>query len=406
MMAEKKKKKSLIKSIREFLRSIFGKVHQEFFVRTEPDVVKQTELALRRENAELWATVKKQAEKIRKLEAALKKFKEEYEVEIVEEAKLQEKVIRRIRKENRYAFIFKGKKFPILVSVIRHKYFRDGNGSAYKYWRGIEIEDTKKGPVINLLVSKTPNDKVLGRIEGPPFQYFPYLFTDIYGLVQDLKTGIVTVNIAPDGTFIPPSLPTSDDEEEREGEEKLNKLKEEVEEEKTPSKSFKKKAKRAAYIDLAHILKTKDPEVIDAILSLYKRLSRAEGEKLRAMEREKEALLESIEAKVVAQSKKKALDRATAFTQMFFEKLENAYSKLQETKVKEIDARLKQTLTEMVIQTLWGVIDEILARRVPKISKEDREIIRREIKEDVEMAARNILQILMRKQAEEGGAAG
>ena len=411
-MKKKKKNKGLLKRISSAIARIFKPivVSEEVSVRVEPEQIQKIESALRRENAELWGKLVKAEEKIKKLEKIIRTLKKEYDVEIIKEASLHEEVIKKVKAENRYAFIFKkSKKIPVIVSVVRHKYFRDGYGRPYKYWRGIEFENTPNGTLVNLLVSRRPNDDVLGRIPGPPIQYFPYLFTNIYGLVQDLKTGFVVVNISPDGTFIPPSIPKGEEEEESEEEEEKD---DESESEEKKGKRGrkkvvdKKKIKRAAFIDIAHLIKTKDPEEVDAILTLYKKYSRAEGEKLQSMQREKEALLESIEAKVESESYKRAMDRATAFIQKFFEELDTVYSKLQETKSKELTARMKKNMTELVNSVLWSTFKTAVINKIPKLSREERDLIREEIRKDIDLVSRRIADLMFEKLKEEKGGGG
>jgi len=347
--------------------------HREFYIKVGPDYHEKLGLAVRRENAELLAEVNKLKDENEKLKELIKKIKQTELKKEEEEVKIQEKQIKKIRKENRYIILFKNVA-PQIVSVLRHKYFKGSDGTVYRFLRGIEIEDTRNGPVINFLISRTRKDKKLGRLEGPPFEYIPYLF-DLKTLVSDLKAGRLIVNIDNNGNFIPPRIEVEESDD-------ANK------------KKFSRDIEKIKTIDIKHLLKTKDPEVIEAIMSLYSELNKALAEKAEAQKMEKQALMEKIDAEISAESYEQAFDRATSMLGVTLSRLDTAYDQLTKTKVSEISSRLKQTLAEMIARQQWKALDEALDR-IGKLGKEEKEVIKESIQKDIQFASDQIINALL-----------
>lgn len=199
---------ALYRKIKEFIRR--RKVKREYYLRPEPDDYKALDIALKRENAELMAKVARLEYENENLRKIIQSLKEEIDRDVIEEVKLQEKEIKKLKKESSYRILFKypTKAPPQLLSFMKHKRFKGENGETYKFIRGIQLTDNTQGrsPFIDILLSKTPKDKKLGVLEtGVELSDIDKLF-DLDTLINDLKAGRVIINLTPDGEFVPPKL--------------------------------------------------------------------------------------------------------------------------------------------------------------------------------------------------------
>ena len=198
----------LYKKIKNFLSN--RKIKREYYLRPEPDDYKSLDIAIKRENAELMgklARVEYENENLRKI---IQSLKNEFEKEIEEEVRLQEKEIKKLKKSSSYRILFKYpvKTPPQLLSFFKHKRFKDGNGNTYKFIRGIQLSNNTYGrsPLIDILISRTPKDKKIGVIEtGVELSDIDKLF-DLNTIINDLRAGRVIINLTPDGEFVPPKL--------------------------------------------------------------------------------------------------------------------------------------------------------------------------------------------------------
>lgn len=111
-MTGKKSKSGIVGKIKSFFSNLFKKkiVKEEYTIKADAYAIEAMEKALKKENAELWGKLVKQEEEIKRLKKVIDQLKGRIETEIIAEAALHESVIRRVRKENRVAFVFKASK--------------------------------------------------------------------------------------------------------------------------------------------------------------------------------------------------------------------------------------------------------------------------------------------------------
>ena len=385
----------LIKKIKQKLRP------KEYIVKTEsPEEWRRTiPKAVSRELARLEGEVerlRRENERLRKLLEARLSAEEEA---LVREAHRLEQRKKAEAERKTIKIEFKFPKPVIITSAIGHEPFRGGDGELYKFWRGIELSYTPKGTYVSLLLSKRPKDKKFGKLGSIPFDNFLSLFENPHALVNDLKLGMVKVMLTPDGKFIPPKLPCYSIEGGTEG----NAPSDPPDENPSDEKKQKKKAKetkkvespivRVKEIDTSEFIRTRDPETVGTVLAAWDFAQQQINERYKASIVEKQALLDKIEAELVAESYRVQVDRLGSLLKAALDKLDVLTARLAETKMLETDARMKQTIAEGVVKAQWEAIRGT-QEQIRRLGLPAEERVRRNVERDFTFATDKVMEIL------------
>ena len=151
--------------------------------------------------AELEAKVDKQEEKIEELK---KKREEEEQKRIEAEAEAVAKIqqqYKELKRENRIILPFSKDVRLLLNSKVDNGEFFRGDGREYREWRGIILEKGPNGaPMFSFLISDG-GDKY-GKLGSIPLPKAGFAFPK--SVINDAKTGVVSVNLRKDGVFMDP----------------------------------------------------------------------------------------------------------------------------------------------------------------------------------------------------------
>lgn len=370
--------RKLKKKIKE-LRQVTQKEYSQPVESTE-EYRKAVKEKTKKESGELMGEVDRLQKENKELKEAINQLQEAEDKELKELAEQQRKDLKEYKEKNRFFIPFDLDavrdmygKVPQVLSFKRHKTFQGNNGGEFKYWAGLELEDTKNGPLANMILSKDPKGRNLGMLNGISFNSFPAMFTEPDSIVHDLRAGRAILSVTPDGQFVPPNYMVQDDGmDEGEMEEELEKMKN---------------------IDLRSMAENADPETTRVIIDLYKELNRAKSEAKKAKIEEKKARMQAMDLKASFEVEQEGYDRATSFLSQALDKTDEAYDKLTQTKLEEMDARQQQALSEMLARKLWQAVDNSLDR-VEGLGREKRQEVKEDVQKDMNQAASRIMESL------------
>ena len=373
---------------------------RDYYAKIEtPEDLRMVGVGVKRENAELQAKLAKAETQNEKLGGILKGLKDEQDSSILKEVKLQEMEIKRLKRQDTYRLLFKfpTKSPPHILSVLRHKHFKGADGGLYKYWRGIEIVDSQIGPLMNLLVSKSPKDKEIGVLEGPSFGSLFDLF-NVNTLVNDLKTGRLVVNISPEGKFIPSTLyaenpfasanqegadepPLQDDSPKDNSGDNSPKKKDNKPKKKSTKEEIYDGVSRIMKIDMDTIIKDKDPETVQAFLALYNENASVRNQLRMSKESERNAITDKLNVQVENEGLEKSVDRLTTMTGAYNQELDKAYDELEYQAKGKIEADFRQAIADAMEHKLWSALNNAL-EQVEGLGREQKEVIKESVQKD------------------------
>jgi len=370
--------------LRKILKKFFIPVRKEYFLKTEsPAEFKYyLDLATRRELARLEAEVERLRSQNVQLKKVIEQLRKGYDKKLVEKAKKQEREIKRREKEATLPWVwnFFGVQRPKVCSFDGYKPFKfkvNGKVKTFKYLAGVELEEVDGNTVIkSLLLAEKPNEKdvrKMGRVPcGLSFVNYPYIFSHPHNLMNELKLGLVTLNITPDGRFVPPKIEVDSDVDE-------NEIK-------------SKEIKRMAEID-TKMLEGAPPELRNLILSLYKRIEDLESEKREAMKSEQRAIIDKLDAETAAEVHKENIDRLTSQLESALRTVSTLADSLQETKMMEIRARMKQAILEDEVRALWEALEEKI-EQMKGLGADEKEKLLQELKRDMRFVTDRVIETL------------
>ncbi|HDH44846.1 MAG TPA: hypothetical protein ENG66_05585 [Thermococcus sp.] len=188
-------------------RELFVKTRTPQEYRRAIRVASNVELA--EKTREVMNLRKRLEEALKYIEALEGKMDKETERMLMEEKKRIEK-IKRMREYKRF---FKRKTALVMVSAYTNEPFLDANGEPRPFWVGEKWVATPYGiKWIPLLAKKKGDTKDIAELETTPPVYLDRNFADFFAepnlLVYRMKTsGVVPVNVTPDGHFIRPKIP-------------------------------------------------------------------------------------------------------------------------------------------------------------------------------------------------------
>lgn len=363
-----------------FLKKLFTSVRKEYFLKTEsPAEFKYyLDLATRRELARLEGEVERLRSQNAQLKKVIERLKKGYDEKMVKEAKKQEKEIKKREAEATVPWLWLfGVQRPKVCSFDGHKPFKfkvNGKVKTFKYLAGAELEERDGNTIIkNLLLSEKPNEtdvSKMGRVPcGLSFVNYPYIFSHPYNFINELKLGLVTLNITPDGRFVPPRIEVETEEEIKSEE-----------------------IKRLAEIDMK-MLEGAPPELRNLILSLYKRIEDLESEKREAMKSEQRAIIDKLDAETAAEVQKENMDRLTSQLEAALKTINTLADSLAETKRMEIRARTKQAILEDEVRALWEALEEKI-ESMKGLGADEKEKLLQELKRDMKFVTDRVIETL------------
>jgi len=380
--------RKIFRKIKDYLKGIKGK---SYWVKTESieEWRKVIPKAVSRELARLEGKVEKLEKERENLLKVIESLKGDMEKKLVLKALEEEKKIKKERKEKRVKILFNFPKPVTIISVIGNEMFKGGNGKVYKYWRGLELSYEKDGTYVSFLLSENPKTDKLGKLGTIPIESFINVFENPNTLVNDIKVGIVKVNIDPNGKLIPKKLPCYEIAGYEIAEEPVKKKGKKGKND----EKIKKTVMRIKEIDVNELIRTRDPETVGVLLAAWDYAFEQVNKRHEALLNEKKALMDKIEAELALKAMERAVDRSNALLEHALNKLDVLSKRLGETKVLETDARLKQTIAEGVVKSQWEAIRNI-NEEIKKVGMSDEEKVRRNVERDFTFAMNKVMEAL------------
>jgi len=201
--------------IRVLLKGLPPQEQEPCMVDISPEDFNKLNAAIKRENANLWAEIERLEQENEKLKKILESMRSAYDEEIEEALQEQERYLKELMEKNRYRIYFRTKKPIIVVSAIGGEPFKSEDGMVtFPYLRGIEFEKSPYGTLVNLILADkikkpgifTREKPIVGRLRVGHIDTFTQMIFNPDNLVEDLRKGVIMLNITPDGSNLPSSF--------------------------------------------------------------------------------------------------------------------------------------------------------------------------------------------------------
>lgn len=332
--------------IESLLERIKGKKEQPsktFILREEPDVIRQIEDAVKRENAQLKA-------RLAELEAidAHRRKTRQSEVDtrqVIQSAIQAKKKTDKKKATRRSIFRLAGK--PVRLRNLSETTFE------YPYLYGIEVEAIDDEPDVDfrfniLLSEKKERKSVQGRIYGSPV--FRNLFKNPNNVVNSLQSGVIDLSVNDDGMFqptYPQNVPT---------EIIINSIKGEYGE------------------AIANLQATNQ--------KLRKRLSQESVKRVEAEKREVDVRDYLDEVNATLEVSQKIVENRGSILSALLEKIQAKDTETMRFLIPALEAPLNKSIHEMQNKALENLIDRLDSRINEIIPEGKRKAVRRELVSD------------------------